>query len=93
MTDIVERLRDYQRWMKDGKDRFGAPCPSICVDDIDGDETFGAAADEIKRLDREAAFLGHIVGQYDEKLARLLGADHKEFADKVRADFSIKGIE
>ena len=46
MADIVEVLRDYQKWMKDG----GRGGPSIGIDDINGDETFGAAADEIERL-------------------------------------------
>lgn len=46
MTDIVQVLRNYQAWMKDGIDGE----PSIHLDDINGDETFGEAADEIERL-------------------------------------------
>ena len=56
MSDLVVMLRDYQRWMKDGLN--GAP--SIGTEDIDGDETFGKAADalteqaaEIDRLREE----------------------------------------
>ena len=47
MTDLIEHLRDYQLWMKDGQDRHGDVGPSIGIDDIDGDETFGAAADAL----------------------------------------------
>jgi hypothetical protein len=42
--ELVRVLRDYQRWMKDGVDGG----PSIGVEDIDGDETFGAAAARIE---------------------------------------------
>lgn len=48
MSDLVEVLRDYQRWMKDA-----GGLPSIDVDDIDGDDTFGAAADRIAELEAE----------------------------------------
>lgn len=40
MSDLVDMLRDYQRWMQDGL----SGAPSIGTDDIDGDETFGKAA-------------------------------------------------
>lgn len=39
MSDLVRALRDYQRWMTDNNGE-----PSISIDDINGDETFGAAA-------------------------------------------------
>lgn len=51
MNDTVKMLRDYQGWMKDGMSRCGISGPSIDIHDIDGDETFGAPADEIERLE------------------------------------------
>lgn len=48
--DLVKILRDYQAWMKDGE----SGGPSIGIDDIDGDQTFGAAADYIEALEAGA---------------------------------------
>lgn len=45
MTDILQELRNYEKWMTDGL--HGKP--SIGIDDI-GAETFATAAVEIKRL-------------------------------------------
>ena len=46
MNELVRVLRDYQRWMTDNNGE-----PSISLDDINGDETFGAAADRIEALE------------------------------------------
>ena len=48
--DLIELLRNYQRWMKDGPDGR----PSIDLGDIDADETFGSAATAIEALERRA---------------------------------------
>ena len=45
--DIKQILSDYRMWMKSG-DQGEA---SISIEDIDGEETFGAALDEILRLE------------------------------------------
>lgn len=48
--ELVSALLDYQRWMKDADGE-----PSITLSDIDGDETFGAAAQAITTLKAQAA--------------------------------------
>ena len=54
VDDLKKRLRDYQRWMKDGCGKVSdGPIPSISIDDIDGDETFGAAADKLEQQAKE----------------------------------------
>jgi len=54
--DIVQVLRDYQRWMKAGD----GGTPIISIEDINGDETFGAAANRIEELEEQ------ITGMYED---------------------------
>lgn len=58
MGDLVERLRDYERWLTDS----GYGTPSIDIDDIGPGETFGPAADEIERLRARVAELEAMIG-------------------------------
>ncbi len=60
MSDLVMVLRDYQRWMTDN---IGEP--SISIDDINGDETFGAAADRIEALEAVATSAKALVTRDD----------------------------
>lgn len=82
MSDLIKRLRDYQGWMKDGvHPRDGDACPSICIDDIDGDETFGAAADALERMawdtDMDAKTIDSVCLSFDHSFG-LMGDRGKE---------------
>ena len=56
--DIKQILSDYRMWMKSG-DQGEA---SISIEDIDGEETFGAALDEILRLEATVERLREALG-------------------------------
>lgn len=75
MNDLVEQLRDYQKWMKNNNGQ-----PSIDINDIDGNETFGAAADRIAELET-------LLRECADDIAQACHDDHPyrdEYPDQMR---------